>query len=517
MFGLMAVTVYAQIYSLFGGVSLIANIVLVIIAAAAFIFSRKELAEFLKKTAPDVKVWKILILAAIVIFMVIGTSRGYFHYDSDLYHGQSIRWIEEYGCVKGIGNLHCRLGYNSSAFAMCALYSFSFLGGQSYHACAGFLALIVMLESLKVLHVFSDKKILASDFARIGAMYYIFNIYDEMVSPASDYYVMLYFAFIVIRLLDIAGSDDRAENMNADLIAYPALLAIFLVTLKLSAAGMVLCVIIPIVSLIKEKRIGKLFVYIGIGMLIVIPFLVRNYLISGWLVYPFTKIDLFDPVWKVPEYVAVNDSDFIIAFGRGYTDVAAAHLPFGEWIRHWISGLGKMDLLLFFASLASFPGLIACIFVRRKKYLLHLTQFSVLITFIMWFFSAPLIRYGQGFLIMLPLAVFGDLFCKAYEKLSGHRIMPVLAGFIIGAFILYKTVMTGVYLKGVIAQPYWISQLDYGKYETYEYDLGDETIFIPVSGDQTGYDAFPSAPLEPDDVRLMGGSISEGLMTLQKN
>ena len=43
------------------------------------------------------------------------------HVDTGLYHAQAIRWIEEYGVVCGLGNLHSRFAYNSAAFALCAL------------------------------------------------------------------------------------------------------------------------------------------------------------------------------------------------------------------------------------------------------------------------------------------------------------------------------------------------------------------------------------------------------------
>ena len=92
-----------------------------------------------------------LLLASVLLFLLYayGTSRGILHYDTALYHAQSIRWIEEYGIVKGLGNLHCRLAYNSASFALSALYSMAFLGGQSYHCAAGFLAFLLALVCLE--------------------------------------------------------------------------------------------------------------------------------------------------------------------------------------------------------------------------------------------------------------------------------------------------------------------------------------------------------------------------------
>jgi len=45
-----------------------------------------------------------------------------FAYDTDLYHAQTVRWINEYGTVKGLGNLHSRLGFNSLWLALASLF-----------------------------------------------------------------------------------------------------------------------------------------------------------------------------------------------------------------------------------------------------------------------------------------------------------------------------------------------------------------------------------------------------------
>lgn len=71
------------------------------------------------------------------------------HYDSDLYHAQSIRWIEEYGVVPGLGNLHERFAYNSSFFALSALFSMKFLCGTSMHTMSGFFCVGVVHNSFR--------------------------------------------------------------------------------------------------------------------------------------------------------------------------------------------------------------------------------------------------------------------------------------------------------------------------------------------------------------------------------
>lgn len=139
--GLVCVTVYAQFFSLFAGVGLWANVVLCAFCTLTVSVDRKAFMAALRRM-----VFSRLALCAVGILFLLfsyGASRGIIHYDTGLYHAQSIRWIEEYGVVRGLGNLHCGLAYNSSAFALSALYSMAFLGGQSYHCAAGWLSFLL--------------------------------------------------------------------------------------------------------------------------------------------------------------------------------------------------------------------------------------------------------------------------------------------------------------------------------------------------------------------------------------
>lgn len=83
----------------------------------------------------------IIIVVAIPVLILAGQPAS--HYDTDLYHAQSIRWIEEYGIAPGLGNLHHRLAYNSAFFSLQALFSWRFILGRSLHCVNGFLFLFL--------------------------------------------------------------------------------------------------------------------------------------------------------------------------------------------------------------------------------------------------------------------------------------------------------------------------------------------------------------------------------------
>ena len=147
--GMNPITVYTKMFSgafgsTFGGVGLAANVVLMITSLLILLFMRERISKLLTSARENTAKVKSLpiVYSFIVILFAYGTSRGYIHYDTSLYHAQSIRWIEEYGVVKGLACLQLRFGYNSSAFSLTALYSFKDLLGQSLHTTAGFFALL---------------------------------------------------------------------------------------------------------------------------------------------------------------------------------------------------------------------------------------------------------------------------------------------------------------------------------------------------------------------------------------
>ena len=339
MCGLVCVTVYAQFFSLFAGVGLWANVILCAVCILTMLVDKKAFMAALRQMICSTgshfsggagqgsglsdggerigrsgALRLCAVLAAFLLF-AYGTSRGMIHYDTGLYHAQSIRWIEEYGVVKGLGNLHCRLAYNSSSFALSALYSMAFLGGQSYHCAAGWLAFLLAVVCLRIGKSLRVGRLRSSDFARVMCVYYLVNIFDEMISPASDYFMVLVAFYIVITWLDLS---ERGEET---ILPYALLcvLGVFLMTVKLSAALILLFTLYPACRLLREKRWGEIGVYLGLGILTALPFFIRNVVISGWLVYPFTQIDLFDVIWKIPKGIADYDAREIQVWAVSYT------------------------------------------------------------------------------------------------------------------------------------------------------------------------------------------------------
>ena len=566
--GLVCVTVYAQFFSLFAGVGFAANVVLCVFCMLTVVVDRKVFAGTIRQLVFSAKktfaggngsrqssILGFCVVLDLFLIFAYGTSRGMIHYDTGLYHAQSIRWLEEYGAVKGLGNLHCRLAYNSSSFALSALYSMAFLGGQSYHCAAGWLAFLLAAFCLPIRKSLREGRLRTSDFARIMCVYYLVNVFDEMISPASDYFMVLMAFYIVIKWLDLAERGER------EILPYALLcvLGVFLLTVKLSAALILLLTIYPACRLIREKRWGETGAYLGLGIVTALPFFIRNVVISGWLVYPFTQIDLFDVVWKIPKGLADYDAREIQVWGRGYTDVAQFDMSVREWLPGWFRALAGSDKILVLAAAAAVAALFteAVYLMWRRRMAaesspadsaggrggvtvpaLFMAQAAVAGSFLFWLCTSPLIRYGCVWVYLTAAVVFGGIYdlamhCAADDgqttagfraqdgrgvagvqndrvqnrgwRLAAGRAMSVAAALL----LLYKGFALAREIVGSYVNDYWIVQKEYENYETYAYEIEGVTFYCPVEGDQTGYDSFPSSPAEADIV-FLGDGIEDG-------
>ncbi len=143
MTGLVALTVYAQWFSLFYRVNIEANLILILVDIVIFFLLRKPLWQFLISSLREVSGGKKIAVFLLILVCAYFTSRGSYISDTGLYHAQCIRWLEEYGILKGLANIQSRAAYNSSAFCLSALYSMKYIFGQSMHAVQGFMALLL--------------------------------------------------------------------------------------------------------------------------------------------------------------------------------------------------------------------------------------------------------------------------------------------------------------------------------------------------------------------------------------
>lgn len=498
--GVLIFSVYAQVFSLFAGVGLTAFLILTITGSVLAFVCRKELIKNLK-TQLNVK--QLVAYSILLILFSYGTSRGYSHYDTGLYHAQAIRWVEEYGVVKGLALLHCRFGYNSAAFPLSALFSFRFFGMfESMHEMAGFFTFVLSLELVDFGHIIRDKKIKLSDIIRTGIFYYLTLVFNEIVSPASDYFVMSLIFYIILIWVKLIEEDEQLSTPYS----LVCVLSVFACSIKFSACFIILLTIYPVILMIKEKKAIRIPVYLGLGFITILPFFIRNVIISGRLLYPSTMLDFFNVDWKISAEMANYDRMGITAWARGVYSTSGYYMSLKEWFPAYFASQSAMTKLMFMTNVLAFIiFIIALIIILCKKNKKHypwiLTVIVIYINFLVWFVTAPMVRYGYVYLICPSLLVIGYLLV---DKKWGRVVLIAVCSL----FILWKGTALVKYVYEVRNYPYYITQQPYEKFEVTPYQMENEIVYLPVNDDRTGYEYFPSVPSA--GCKLRGESFKDG-------
>ena len=513
--GIVVTTIFAQFFSLFYKVGLVANLILLALCILTVFRNKKivlEYAHFIKKITFS---WEGVLYLSVILLFAFAASRGIFHTDTNIYHAQAIHWYEEMGVVKGQGNLQLHFAYNSSAFAFAALFSLGFLGIQSFHCTTGYVAALFCVWALYHMRDYSSHKSHVTDMCCVAILLYALVNLTGFMSPASDYVTMFFALYLIARW------SQEIESGQNDIAAYALLsvLAVFLCTLKLSAGPIALLVIYPAIYLIKEKQFKNIVLYLSLGIITTMPFLIRNVIISGWLLYPFPALDLFHVDWKVPARLVLVDSAQIKVWGKCLYDVALADMPMREWVPVWWSSQERYAKMLIYCNILAVCLDVVILlhhFIKKQKPNLNLILLNivVMICSAAWFVLAPFIRYGLVFLLATPMLAVGMCLHKKerslYQLVSGGIV--VLMFFMGSSYWEHYFTDDMVYLKHNLTEPYYLIQKDYDSTELQVIDMNGVTIYAPVSGEVSGYYNFPTTtyPQMITDVELRGNSLKDG-------
>ena len=497
--GLMAATVYAQVMSLIYKVRTLASLILFLMVIIIAVLLHRALLDWIKRRLEDrSRLYGGIIILMLLIFMgMIVACQPAAFYDTGLYHAQAIHWIEDYGYVKGLGNLHNRFAYNSSFLCLQALYSWVFVNGQSLHGMNAYIGIVMAGYALLSLGG-AERINRVADMLNLALLLYICNSLGGMESPGTDFFAMCLMLYLWARWF-------RCQCMEEKYIL--CILAAFGVTLKLSIAPVVLLATVPAIWLIKGKKWKETAVCLGSGFLTVLPFLVRNVMISGYLIYPYTTLDIFSVDWKMPEYMVNRDRNEIMAWGRELRDVNKIDYPIWDWFPIWFQELTGAQRALFLLNVLLIVIVIWFVVreFRKKRFEMAYICCVAILGLAMWFFSAPLIRYGRAYLYILPAIVFG----LAIERIRGSEkaFKLISAGFAVWCIFLCNQ-----YLKN---QEYVriVSPEDYPSYSVTEHVISDEiSIYTAEGDDRTGYEPFPAIPYAAilDKIELRGHSLENG-------
>lgn len=374
---------------------------LALLALSLLAWKKVNVSEIVKSIKQHQAIlWMSLPFIAIALLIAIGTPNNY---DTGLYHLQSIKWIETYPAVPGLANLHGRFGFNPNIFTLFALTSAKDLFSQEVFVL-NFIVFIIVLTYL--LHQFKQS-FQQGGLSVLGVWYAILLIIllklPNLAAPSPDYLTTVLPIFLFARWKIIGfGSTQTTPGNYLPFIT----LSIYVITIKLAAIPILL---LSIALLIKhppkQRQWLKMLLWLG---WILLPWLLRNILISGWLIYPLEALDLFNFDWKVPiEKVALEKlslTGWARNPGPGY--LLSATLSFGNWFPIWWKNLSILNSLLLIGGVV-LPIMLFVAYLIKKVKVSAQTNVMILSAWagiLFWLFLAPDWRFGEIYIIVAATA-----------------------------------------------------------------------------------------------------------------
>lgn len=454
----------------------------------------------------------LFITTLFILFSSIVTPRLF---DSHLYHIGAIKWNEMYNVVPGLANFHDRFGFNSSFFVMSASFTLSSILNQSLYLLSSLIVLVFFIWLIKI--AFDKKGITA--FICIFYLYFFYAQYIlDISSPSSDLLPNILISFVFFKLL-ILG--ENFKNQYLLLIVIP----FFCITLKLSTIPILLISFIALFYKFNKLNIIKqTLIY---GTIFILPWIIRNVVLTGYILYPFEEIDFFNFDWEVPAEKVKETKDWVYSWAKipFYDSKEVLDKSFSDWFSIWWEMTDIKNRRLFTVALIS-PVLLTIIYAFKRHTFnkVFIITFSICyLGFIFWLLKAPDFRFSFSLILLLNISVLIKIFDFnfIYHKYTYHVIIIVMISTLVintkKSFLLfsedYKIYELSSYLYKPINYNTFIKKCDAEFIKNkYSFENKKEVILYSPSQNNSSrcFDVIPCSAYLNKNIKLRGNSLNDG-------
>lgn len=349
--------------------------------------------------------------------------------DTESYHIQSIKWIQEYGSVPGLVNLHERFGFNTSWFGSIALFNLFPNTTGGFTALNSVISLWLCYCFISKYEQYKKENNFSAAFAIVVIFICCLVIWPLIRgNAATANYDFITTLIVLILFVEIFFS--KQFSPSAEWIIWPA----YLFTVRIINFPLLSLSLIGLIYLIKQKNVRSLLFPIAYSLLLIIPFAVRNIIISGYPFYPSTSFDMTSVDWKPDPQMTERLLEYIKYYNRvstTYLEIEQTKALGPNWIPSWFGYLFLFDKLLVAGGTAGIILSIIKLFIQKNR--TTLSVISVCIgSIICWFILFPDPRFIYGIL------VFG-IFLLVYHFIlwiKNIQIIKVAANILIIAIII---------------------------------------------------------------------------------
>jgi hypothetical protein len=330
--------------------------------------------------------------------------------DSRGYHIMTVRWFEDFPAIPGLGNLHGRMAIDPASFILHAAYSFTSLTGNSLYPLNG--TLTALFLGWILVRLLRNTRTPAGWVYLLLLVLFYRPLLSYMSSPNSDVLPIICTAYPLLSIFELLTAKQKPELSS---ILIPLIICLYAPIAKLPA----ILVAIPCLAIFfllprNQKGLSTLLPLAALGVLIYLPWLGRNYLLSGYLVYPLRGTGWLHPDWQIPSEMLQID----YLFGKYSSRTSTNNYDDFLWLEkasilQWFPRmiLIKIRYRLFYDLATLLAGIIAPLFwlapgIRRPLRAAFLFWLAVYLAFLTWVMLSMDYRYGMVFMFLsfcLPL------------------------------------------------------------------------------------------------------------------
>lgn len=352
------------------------------------------------KALPRYITWLFALLCILVLFESAQSSNLV---DNDTYYVQTIKWLNEYGFVKGLGNLHLFFAQTSGWHVLQAGLNLSFFTDK-INDLNGFLFIIC-------------------------TWYYINESYKYWLENQKIHWlaIMPFFSLLLLMFIDSSSPDLpllmvtpvlinlflKSDSNNNYRVYF--LLFVFLVFIKITIAPIAL-VLLARYNFIKYKDITIA------AMLIAILWIAKNSIISGYLFYPFTFAGI-DADWTIPEKLITGINNTSNKHIYGISNLASIPQKIWSWvIMKGIDGIFNKVIVILFLIMPFFS-----IIRHNKKF--RILYIVMLIHLIALLITSPQVRFFLPEILFFS-AVLTSCIINNFRKRQLIYNLGLVSGFV---------------------------------------------------------------------------------------
>ena len=427
--GLILLTLLTQIIAIFFPVNIYTKLVIIGILVLLSLLKGKKINISIPRI--ELSASLLLFIIAWAIILLIGSGPVTMD-DTESYHIQSIKWIKEFGSVPGLVNLHERFGFNSSWFSSVALFSFQ--PGST----GGFTVLNSVLSVWLCFWAITEITVHLKRHQNVTSLAFLILLVCSLAiwplvrgNAATTNYDFITTIVVLILFTDIIKSKELLPSI--EWIIWPA----YLFTVRIINFPVLLISLFALILFIRQKKLSPLFLSIASCLLLIIPFVIRNIIISGFPFYPAANFDLFNVDWKPDPQLTEKLLEYIKYYNRvstAYLDIEQTKALGSNWLPSWFKYLFGYDKLLVIAGIL---GIATSLFtsLSNKSKSAVLVSGASLIWLACWFTISPDPRFIYGILLF---GVF-MLARQFFKLIKNERAITLPAEILIILLIAFST------------------------------------------------------------------------------